>query len=359
MHISRLQIQDLRCLADVRMDPAPGLNQLVGPNGSGKSSVLEAIHLLSHGRSFRSGPVDSLIRRTGTCLQIYAEVQVRDGPADRLGLGRPGGRWEVHVDGISNRTLAELVARCAVICFEPGSHALIAGAAEERRRFLDWGVFHVEHAFLAHWRRYQRALRQRNAVLRHLPHTASDAELAPWETAMQEHGAWIDRVRLSYLQQLTPHLREHLHALLPELGEPRIDYRRGWSGDQTLDSVLALRRERDRQRGHSTLGPHRADWSLVFEHAPQREHLSRGQEKLAALGCLLAQGSVYSAQHGQWPIVCLDDLASELDEPHQQRLLEVLASVNTQVWITATSPLQGLPSTAAMFHVEQGNISRN
>lgn len=357
MHIRRLQIQCLRSLDDVRLELDAGINLIIGPNGAGKSSVLEAVYLLSHGRSFRSGARDALVQRECDRMSVYAEVVDVSASVHRLGLGRQGHRWQVHLDGESSRTLGDLVAHCAVICFEPGSHALIAGPGEERRRYLDWGVFHVEQAFLQHWRRYQRALRQRNALLRHAGMGGDPAALDAWESELSQSGEHIAQARASYVEQLTPHLERQLLALLPELGAMALDYRRGWSEEQSLAESLAQRRERDSYRGHTAVGPHRADWSVGFEHAPSREHLSRGQEKLCAMACLLAQGHLYAERHGHWPIFCLDDLASELDAHHQSSVVRSLSSVEAQVLVTGTEPVAAMQDVEArVFHVEHGRI---
>jgi DNA replication and repair protein RecF len=357
LHISRLQIQGIRCLDEVRLDLDPGLNVLTGPNGAGKSSVLEAVYVLSHGRSFRSGSRDALVQRDRSSMSIYAELQRTQLRGSHLGIGRRGGRWQVKIDGEEGKSISDLVAQCAVVCFEPGSHALIAGPAEERRRYLDWGVFHVEHGFLDNWRRYQRAMRQRNVVLRDAGREIDGAALAPWEDAMSRAGERVACAREHYLERLRPELETSLGTLLPELGEVQLDYRRGWSEDMTLDEVLFERRHRDASRGHTGAGPHRADWSLRFQHAPQREHLSRGQEKLCALGCLLAQARLYARDHGEWPIFCIDDMASELDQAHQESLVQALQEGAAQVLITGTDRAPALEDIPLrMFHVEHGIV---
>ncbi|MEI7035222.1 DNA replication/repair protein RecF [Fulvimonas yonginensis] len=355
MRFERLRIQGLRCLADVSIELGQGIHVFVGPNGAGKTSVLEATYLLSHGRSFRSGAREALVQRGRPAVSVYAELHGEGDHVHRLGLGRAGARWEARLDG-TDVALGQLVQACAVVCFEPGSHALIAGAAEERRRFLDWGVFHVEHGFLGVWRRYQRALKQRNALLR-TGSPGPDELYAPWERELGEAAAIIDAFRQRYLDQLGPQIAAAAAALLPELGPVTLRYRRGWTDAASLVEVLAQQRGRDLARGHTTAGAHRADWSLAFEQAPLREHLSRGQEKLTALGCLLAQAELHAQRRGEWPVVCLDDLASELDLAHQEAVVERLAAVGAQVLMTGTEmprPLQARPRR--MFHVEQGQI---
>lgn len=356
MRLERLQLQRLRCISDVSLTFGPGFNVLVGANGAGKTSVLEAAFLLSHGRSFRSGAREALVQRGGAGLNIFSSVVHDNGVVHRLGLGRQGSRWEARLDG-QDVALGELIRECVVVCFEPGSHALIAGPADERRSFLDWGVFHVEQNFLDTWRRYQRALKQRNSLLRResLP---DEALLGPWESELARTGTMIDRWRQAYLDALLPFLREQAALLLPELGGMDLRYRRGWSEDEDLAEVLAAQRSKDQGRGHTTSGPHRADWSVSFQHAPLREHLSRGQEKLTALVCVLAQAWLDAGRRGEWPIVCLDDLASELDLAHQGAVIDSLRQTAAQVLVTGTErPAVLAAESIRMFHVEQGEFT--
>ena len=357
MRLDRLQIQGLRCLTSVDVALSDGINGFVGANGAGKSSLLEAAFLLSHGRSFRQGAKDALRQRDALRLSVFGEVTRSDGSIRRLGLGREGSRWRARIDG-ADASLSAMVHECAVVSFDPGSHALISGPADERRRFLDWGVFHVEHGFLTAWRRYQRALKQRNALIRSI--SAGDSSLfAPWEQDLSDSAHQLDDYRTAYIELLAPLLRSFSQTLLPELGQVQLHYRRGWPEHMALEEVLSEYRVRDVSRGHTTHGPHRADWSLAFDHAPLREHLSRGQEKLTALACLLAQAQLYANECHEWPVFCLDDLSSELDVEHEASLMGLLDTVGAQVLVTGTQLPQTLHAMAArVFHVEQGRVAR-
>lgn len=354
MRVAQLRIHALRCLEDVVLDLSPGVNAFVGGNGAGKTSLLEAVFLLSHGRSFRSGAKDALLKRGEPTLTVFAEVLRETRDAVKLGLGREGGRWQARVDSLST-TVAELLGHCAVVSFDPGAHALIASGAEERRRFLDWGVFHVEHEFLTCWRRYQRALKQRNSLLR--ARSVDDALFLPWERELAETATIIDGWRRNYLDALRPRLARQTAELLPELGQVTLRYRPGWPEPSSLAEVLSSQRGRDLARGHTGAGAHRSDWMISFEHAPLREHLSRGQEKLAAVACLLAQAEQYTEQAGEWPIICIDDLASELDLPHQTSLVRQLDAAGAQVLVTGTELPASLVGSTKVFHVEQGQVA--
>ena len=353
MQFVRLVIDDLRCFQHQDVVLQPGINVFVGGNGTGKTSLLEAAHLLSHGRSFRAGAAEALLRRGAPSWTVHAEIRRTAERVQFLGLTRNADGWQARVDGQPVATLAALIEHCAVICFEPGSHALIAGPAEERRRFVDWGVFHVEHEFQPIWRRYRRALHQRNALLRS---AAADVDLSPWEQELALRGEQLDALRRRYLDALEPLLVTLSAALIPELGVPILHYRRGWAADESLESVLRTARTRDQALGHTRSGPHRADWSLTFPAAPSRAQLSRGQAKLSALSCLLAQADLHDQRTGDMAVLCMDDLASELDAIHLEAVVGHLRQRAGQVLVTGTAMAPVLAGTAMLFHVEHGTV---
>lgn len=358
MLIRRLRIQSLRRFDDIELLPQPGFNLLTGDNGSGKTSVLEAMHLMAHGRSFRGRVREGLVREGAAALQVYAEWDQHGRAGRRAGLRHSGAAWEGRLDGASVAHLGDLCEALAVISFEPGSHALIDGSSEVRRRYLDWGLFHVEQEFLSHWRRYARALKQRNALLRQ---SRTDAQLDAWEHELALSGEMLTRHREDYVARLQPHLQRLLGELLPAAGAVTVALQPGWRQQEvSLADALLLARERDLVLGHTSIGPHRADLKLELRDLPGRDGLSRGQAKLAALSLLLSQAAQLAQHTGEWPVLQLDDLASELDRSHQMRVLGALASSEAQVFITGT---EAPPALATMdlpvsrFHVEHGGIS--
>lgn len=357
MRLTRLDIQNLRCLAGVEFRPVPGLNLVTGGNGAGKTSLVEAVHLLGYGRSFRGRVRDGLIRSGQPALSVYAEWLDGQGRARRAGLRHTGGDWEARLDGAPAPSLTELCAELAVVSFEPGSHELIAGGAEHRRRFLDWALFHVEPGFLPVWRRYARALKQRNALLKRGP---APGALDPWDQELAVSGEQLSSLRADYLARLEPVLAETAGEFLPELGRAGLQFLPGWRrAEHPLADALLLARERDLVQGYTSVGPHRADWRVDYLGLPGREALSRGQEKLTALACVLAQARSFAADRGEWPLVCLDDLASELDQAHLRQALGSVLASGAQVLLTATEApaiLTGELLPAATFHVERGQL---
>ena len=359
MELIRLVVADVRCLAAAELDLGPGLNLITGGNGAGKTSLLEAVHLLGYGRSFRGRVRDGLVRVGRPHVDVFLEWRDREGRTRRAGLRHGGSQWEARLDGQAAPSLTELCAELAAVTFEPGSHALIAGGGEGRRRFLDWTLFHVEPTFLPLWRRYARALKQRNALLKASP---SPASLDAWERELAEAGEPLTRLRVAALDAFEPVLAATAAEFLPELGAASLDFQPGWrQGDLALVDALLLSRERDLAAGFTGVGPHRADWRLGYAGLPAPAVLSRGQEKLTALACVVAQARAFAARQGEWPVVCLDDLASELDLPHQRRVLGALLDSGAQVLLTATETpavLADLAPPSRMFHVEQGQVHR-
>lgn len=371
MQVTRLDVRGLRRFESVSLSPAPGLNLITGDNGAGKTSLLEALHLMAYGRSFRGRVRDGLVRTGSEAVEVFVEWR-EDGErrSRKAGLRHTGQDWQGRLDGENVAQLGDLCAALAVVSFEPGSHALVAGGGEPRRRFVDWGLFHVERdtdirnaageGFLPLWRRYARALKQRNALLKS---GAAPSQLDAWDHELADTGERLTRHRQAYLEELRNRLSEVAAELVPALGRAELEFLPGWRRQEfSLADALLLARDRDRASGFTSVGPHRADWRIGYSARPQGEPLSRGQAKLTALACLLSQAEDFAARRGEWPVVALDDLASELDRGHQARVLDRLQASGAQVFITGTEAPTVLASRSegiARFHVEHERVSES
>ena len=357
MRVTRLDIAGLRRFERVSLTPGPGLNVLTGDNGAGKTSVLEALHLMAYGRSFRGRVRDGLVRQGVAAVEVFVEWEEAGGRVRKAGLRHSGQSWEGRLDGAAVSHLGELCAALAVVTFEPGSHDLVTGAAENRRRLLDWGLFHVEPDFLRLWRRYARALKQRNALLKA---GARPGELDGWEHELSESGEAITRSRESYLRRWQERFSAEATTLAPAIGADRLDLAPGWRRDELpLADALLLARQRDLAAGFTSIGPHRADVRIAFSGLPGREALSRGQAKLTALALLLSQARLHAELAGDWPVIALDDLASELDRDHQSRVVEDLVATGAQVFVTGTDAppaLEAHSGALVRFEVESGRL---
>lgn len=353
MHFTQLRFQNLRCFKFASLAPGTGLNFLQGPNGAGKTTVLEAMYLLSHGRSFRSGGQRALIRSGQSGYQLRAQVSQVCGHVFDVGLLCAESRQRAFINELPISQLSKLLHRCAVVCFEPGSHVLISGPGDIRRHFLDWGLFHVEPTFPDVIRQYRRSLAHRNALLR--AH-GEDREMQVWEAVMSENAEHLDAWRENYLHKLEPHTQRIAFELIPELGLSLLEYRRGWKTGASLSDCLRDQRSHDRRLGFTRPGAHRADWRIYFTTIKERNEFSRGQEKLISLVVLLAQAALHTEWLDEPVVLCVDDLNSELDPVHRHRLVQYLRGIHVQVFWTGTERPDDLPEETCVFHVEHQEI---
>ncbi len=354
MWLSELRVVDFRCFSSASAELGSGHNWLVGPNGAGKTSVLEAVFHLGAGRSFRGGERSAVIRRGAEGFVVSGRLCTGE-QALAVGLQRDRSGVRARIDGQWSDRLVDLIARVPVCSFDPESHHLVSGSAEARRQYLDWILFHVEPGFLRSWQRYRHALKQRNRLLKT---GGSAAEFRPWEIELGTHGLVIDRQRRWVCSAVVDICRRNAALFLPELGEMELSYEPGWRGEGDLGEQLASGRARDLQRGMTSVGPHRADLRIAFEAAPDQSHLSRGQSKLTALSLVMSQAEALSEQRGEWPILLMDDLPSELDRGHFERTLARLRAIPTQCLLTTTliDACSVLREEDRLFHVEQGRV---
>ena len=161
MPLQKLHIESLRCLERVQLVLGAGRNYLFGPNGAGKTSILEAIHLLGRGRSFRTRQARELVQRGAESFLVSGGIVGSEGEKNRLGVRYSDGSLALRLDGVKAKSIGDLADKLPVHVIEPSTHLLVEGGPRERRRFLDWGVFHVEPGYLAAWRRYRRAVWRR------------------------------------------------------------------------------------------------------------------------------------------------------------------------------------------------------
>lgn len=356
MTLQSILVEDFRCVERAELELHPRFNLIAGENASGKTTLLEAIFILGRGRSFRTAQTESLVRTTASAFQLLGRISGSAGWNRPLGMrfGRAG--MQIRYSERPVRALSELATILPVQAIDPEVHRLIEGGPQERRRYLDWGVFHVEPNFIGHWRRYQRALRQRNAGLKA---EQPEALIRIWDGDLIEAGEEVARLRDRYLGTLVDHVSVVAERLL---GAPvHLALSRGWSADRSLADAIAVAWTRDRARGLTHNGPHRADLVVRFEGSLAKDRVSRGQQKLVAAALLLGQLHCDAALGSELAGLLLDDPAAELDEDHLKRLLAEVSGLPAQLVVTSLDPcnpaLQAL-SDGHRFHVEHGVVTR-
>jgi len=347
--IQHFTAQNFRCLEDIELDADPHYNLIFGRNASGKTSVLEAIAYLGRGKSFRGASTSDLIRHGEQEFVLFGEVE--DGErAAKVGVRNSHAGLETRVDGDKEGGAAALAAALPLQIIDPDVHELVAGAPDQRRRYLDWIAFHVEHGFLDAWRRFRRALKQRNAALRT---GASKASLDGWNAEFATLAVAVDNGRRNALAAAIDSLAEAGSDLLGS--EVGFEYRPGWNEEQGLLQVLEDNIERDRQQGSTQHGPHRADLKLSYDERRARKLVSRGQQKLLACAMIIAATETAQTALERPLLLLLDDPGAELDRDSLARLMRRVVGLGSQVIATSLDPETPLfPAAAKAFHVEHG-----
>jgi len=326
--LRRLQVTDLRCLQTVNLELDSRFTLISGPNASGKTSLLEAMYVLGRGRSFRTRRLDHLIRRGASQFVVFGEVEAGE---RRVPVGVEGSAdgMRAKVAGSAVASLSELAVVFPVQVIDPEVHKLIEEGPNRRRRFLDWGVFHVEPGFLETWQRYQQILKQRNAALK------VGRAVNAWDRDLVRYGEEISGARARYVEQLALEAQRLAKELLGL--ELQLSYRSGWLRGSSLGEALAQSAKLDQERGSTQVGPHRGELGIQLDGVVARDRISRGQQKLLAAALLLAQLKLFPAHLPLQPSLLLDDPAAELDNDRLSRLIHEVSGPRNQLVVTTLS----------------------
>lgn len=358
--ITSLRVQDFRNLAAVELETSvDGLNIIYGNNGSGKTSLLEAIFYLGLGRSFRSTSLSRLVRESMNKFSLFAQIMNDNQCLIPLGMERDvTGKSRTRVSEAEIDSVVELASLLPIRLINSQSHHLFESGPNFRRKYLDWGLFYQSDQFLTTWRQFERALKQRNSILRD---NGPINELNAWTQELVKHGLALHDLRQAYIQAITPIFLAIAQELLSTF-DFQVSYRPGWAADQSYAEVLADSYQEDYRSGYTQLGPHRADLDITIDAIPVKYFLSRGQQKLLICAMILAQGRLLMQHTNKNLIYLVDDLPSELDIQSRQKLISLLSKQKTQVFITAIDGnaiyelIDQSHVPIEVFHVEHGRV---
>lgn len=359
MKLDLVQIQQLRNLHNVSIRPSPNLNFIIGENGSGKSSILEAVHYLGFGRSFRTAKHKNVIQHQHDSFTVFCEC-ISETTAYKLGISRHSNEsFQVSINGLKSTRVAELVSKLPVQIFTPQSSDILLGPPKLRRKYLDWCLFHVEHSFNNCAGNYQRLLKHKNALLRGRKYDVDDHQTSYWNSLLVKYAEQLTNYRQELVARLVGLIGLNLQKFLPEF-TIEISYYRGWEKDRSLADSIQKNQDKDQRNGFISVGPHKADIKFRINGIAAHEVLSRGQLRMLVAALQLASTQYLMSHTRKTSIFLLDDVGAELDAAKREVFIDMLLESKAQLFVTAIEAqqiefLKKYPDKK-MFHVEHGQV---
>jgi len=363
VHVGSIRLSQFRNYEALEVSFHSRLNLILGMNAQGKTSLLEALYCLSTARSFRASGDEEMIRFGQDSAGIEGLIHREEGQ-DRLflELRRDKGKT-LTLNGKKQKKLSALLGQMPAVVFSPDDLFLVKGGPALRRKYLDLTILQLEGGFLPHFQHYERALKQRNALLRQRPE-GLESQLGLWDEPLAEHGAAILKKRLQVCGGLSLLAAQALTDLTGGFESFELRYESPWAGadaaqadKETILRALKKARGEEMARGVTVVGPHRDDMGLWGNGEPLRKFGSQGQQRTAALALKLAQLSLLAEGCGTEPLVLFDDVMSELDEKRQAFFLNRLQR-GGQAFLTGTSAhdFAAALKGARVFEAEGGRV---
>ncbi|MFC5469435.1 DNA replication/repair protein RecF [Cohnella suwonensis] len=372
MQLNTLELHGYRNYDSLKLSTEGGVNIFIGPNAQGKTNLVEAIHVLSLTKSHRTSKDKELIGWNQNAALIRAQMRRKHGNVSlELQLSAQGKKAKVN--GLEQRKLSSFVGTLNVVLFAPEDLDIVKGAPGVRRRFMDMEIGQVHPGYLYDMQQYQKILQQRNNYLKMTDaRKASPEMLEVWNEQLATTGVKMMQKRKNFIVQLQK-WAEKIHAGITGGNELlTVDYKPSFGHAYGIDNqdqaslfeqfMIKLTEGKDQEfrRGTTLTGPHRDDLTFAINGKDVQAFGSQGQQRTAALSLKLAELELMHEEIGEYPLLLLDDVLSELDQTRQTQLIETFQS-RVQTFITTT----GLESVnmsrlkdASLFHVRDGQVLR-
>lgn len=344
MDITKLQVQHLRTHTNTAYPITERVTVITGKNGSGKTTLLEALHVALRGTSFR-GSDQEILQYDAPWWRV--DIATSDGPRMvAFDSAKQTGRKKIVID---DRQFGRMppVKKVPVILFEPDDLQLLHGSPNRRRTFIDTFIAQIDPAYVTALRKYDRALKQRNALLKQSA-TERDAVFV-WDMALAEYGAHIIRRRVEIIERINQTIGATYRSIAGTDDTVSLHYSHTLIDtiEQKIVNELHANFSRDALYGFTTVGPHRHDVEFVFNTQPAARVASRGEVRSIILALKFIEVDIATETTGVSPVVLLDDVFAELDETRQQRLAEKCRS--NQMFITSTQAYTGIDTRSVIL----------
>lgn len=335
--VTKLTVQNIRSHASYATALSPTVTVITGRNGSGKTSLIEAVYVALRGSSFKGSDKD-LLRHNTDWWRIDITMDDESKRTARFEPSKQTGRKQFVVDDSTQYRLLPK-HKYPVVLFEPDDLRLLHGSPTRRRQFIDHFISQLDPLYYSALRKYDRALKQRNNLLK--KHIVSNDDLFVWDVALSEYGAYIIEKRTLFIDEINAKLNDAYNDIADSKDSVSVHYSHTLIGDakQKLLNELHAAQPRDRMLGTTTIGPHRHDVIFEFNNSPALTVASRGEARTIVLALKFLEVAIIEQITGQKPIILLDDVFSELDEVRQKALSDRIR--DNQILITSTHVLSG------------------
>ncbi|TLS35124.1 DNA replication/repair protein RecF [Pseudalkalibacillus caeni] len=368
MHLNELRLTNYRNYKKMELSFENKINVFLGENAQGKTNVMEAIYVLAMANSHRTSRDKELIKWDEEYAKIEGRIEKKTGSLSlQLVISQQGKKAKVN--HLEQKKLSEYIGALNVVMFAPEDLNLVKGSPGVRRRFIDMEIGQVQPVYLYHLGQYIKLLQQRNSLLKNMRNSSQEKmimmEILTDQLVEQAANVIIRRFRfIELLQEWAEPIHRGISRNLEEL---KIQYNPSAEVSETMDLSKIVEaykqkfdkiKDREIERGVTLAGPHRDDLSFFVNGKDVQTFGSQGQQRTTALSLKLAEIELIKGEVGEYPLLLLDDVLSELDDFRQSHLLNTIQG-RVQTFVTTTS-VEGIHHStldkASMFEVKQGEI---
>lgn len=340
MYLNHIKLLDFKNYSEAELTFDHNVNCFVGNNGVGKTNLLDAIYYLSFCKSYFN-PIDSQnIRRGAQLFAIHGTYRIDDAVVQASCVFRDGQK-QMRWDGKACHSFAEHIGRVPLVMVSPNDQQFIIGGSELRRKFIDGVISQVDRDYLMHLLGYQKALAQRNRLLKQFGEDRQfdAALLSVWDDQLTQHGVALFDQRRRFLEAFSPLFEKYYHFLSYQTEQPSLRYMSQVERSSDYPAMLRDALRRDCAAQHTTTGPHKDDVDVWVGDFSVRRFGSQGQQKSVTLALKLAQFDYLFRHFGVKPLLLLDDIFDKLDMQRISQLLEMVGGdAFGQVFLTDTQP---------------------
>ena len=368
MKIKSLSVSDFRNLRDFEFMPVPGVNIIYGDNAQGKTNLLEAIWLFTGAKSFRAGTLKDFIRRDKDFCSLGLSFWAH-GREQTASLRYSSEKRVVELNEIRRERPSLMAGVFCAIVFSPDHMSLVKNGPEHRRHMLDCSLSQAYPKYAIALESYNRALKQRNTLLKDIPHHSSLLDMLDvWDKHIADYGGYITAIRAGYVRLLAEHSNLVYFGISGGREELHISYTPGFNEyephfkltecQMAIAEEIRRTRSEDLKSGSTGTGPHRDDLDIQIDGLSARRYGSQGQQRSCILALKLAECEILEQRSGEPPVIMLDDVMSELDEHRRGYLLNHLEGRQIIITCCDAPSFSGMRQ-GAIYEMKNGTLANS